>query len=86
VANKRYQSEELANRLTDAAGEALRKANFNGYGWALIAPSNEVFELLLALKLVSLVKGQMVITNVGMSVRAVISRKAPSARFVFDGT
>jgi hypothetical protein len=82
VTNKRYRSEKLASRLTDDAREALRKANFIGFGWALIAPVDEVSEVLLASKLVSLVKGQLVITSAGMGVRAVISRKVASARFL----
>lgn len=79
--NPLYLSEELAGWLPGDVKDALGSANFNGYGWALIAPAHEISGLLVRLKLAQLVKGQFVLTNQGMRVRAVISRQKPTARF-----
>lgn len=79
--NPLYLSEQLAARLPGNVTDAISSASFNGYGWALIAPAAEISGLLVTLKLARLVQGQFVITNQGMRVRAVISRKTPTARF-----
>lgn len=84
--NPLYLSEELAARLPGNVKDAIRSANFNGYGWALIAPEDEISGFLVTLKLARLVQGQFVITNQGMRVRAVISRKTPSVRFASEAT
>jgi hypothetical protein len=81
-----YKSEALAAQLSVVAKNAMRNANFNGFAWALIAPAGEVSDLRIALALARFEKDQVIITNRGMGVRAVISRTTPSARFVGDST
>lgn len=70
---------EIAAGLPDNVRDALRNAHFNGYGWAVIAPSDEIAESLVTLKLTRFVRGQMIITIFGMGVRAVIACTSPSS-------
>ncbi|RYF24166.1 MAG: hypothetical protein EOO77_00595 [Oxalobacteraceae bacterium] len=79
MTNPSFQSKQLADQLPADVKDAMRKSIFTGYGWALIAPLEEISELLVKLKLVKVWKGQLIVTNRGMIVRAIISREMPSA-------
>jgi hypothetical protein len=78
VSKSAYKSELLAAQLLAAMRSALRGAIFNGRGWMLHAPSAEVTDMLLTLKLVRNVAGHFQITIAGMNVRATLARKAPT--------
>lgn len=73
-----HRSEALAAQLSAEATVAMCNAKFNGRGWVLKSPSDEVSALLIALKLGQFAKGELVITNIGMAVRHYISRKSRS--------
>lgn len=70
-----HKTEALASQLSVEAKVVLRGANFNGTAWTIKSLADEITDLLIELKLGRFVKGELVITNAGMAVRAFISRK-----------
>lgn len=75
-----YRSELLAAQLSTEMRSALLGANFDDYAWTLQAPSAEIADMLLALKLVRKATTGFQVTTAGMNARAIIARKALAHR------
>lgn len=70
----RYQARSLEAPLTAEVKQALLNASFNGRSWTIPIPSGEATEAIIAFKLASFVRGDMVVTLLGLNVRAIIAR------------